>query len=136
MQFSGQFLQKTESKIKAHKSYKTSKTYHKSVSAYQISLAMFERGYSIHMTIDDKLALNLFHVDKEPHIKVNQEICLKCPHRLCTCMCPVENYKLEDDNVVFSWEGCLECGTCRIVCDQGAIAWDYPRGGYGISYRF
>jgi ferredoxin like protein len=87
------------------------------------------------MTIDDKLALNLFHVDKEPHIKVNQEICLKCPHRLCTYICPVENYKLEDDKVVFSWEGCLECGTCRIICDQGALDWNYPRGGFGIIYR-
>ncbi len=88
------------------------------------------------MNIDDKLALNLFHVDKDPHIRVDQEICRNCPHRLCTHVCPVENYKLENDTVVFSWEGCLECGTCRIVCDRGAIVWDYPRGGYGISYRF
>lgn len=89
------------------------------------------------MNIDDKLALNLFHVDKDAHIKVDQEICRKCPHKLCTYGCPAENYKLEgDNNVVFSWEGCLECGTCRIICDQGALDWDYPRGGYGISYRF
>ena len=88
------------------------------------------------MKIDDKLALDLFHVDKDPHIVVNQEICAKCPHRKCTYMCPVENYKVEDNGkVVFSWEGCLECGTCKVVCDQGAITWDYPRGGYGIIYR-
>ena len=87
------------------------------------------------MTIDDKLALNLFHIDKDPHIKVNQDICAKCPHKLCTYMCPVENYKLENDNVVFSWEGCLECGTCQIICDQGAVDRDYPRGGFGIIYR-
>jgi len=90
------------------------------------------------MNIDDKLALNLFHVDKDPHIKVDQEICRQCPHKLCTRVCPVENYTLDgdSDNVVFAWEGCLECGTCRIVCDQGAITWEYPRGGFGISYRF
>jgi len=88
------------------------------------------------MTIDDKLALDLYHVDKDAHIKVDQEICNKCPHRACLHICPVENYKLEEGKVVFSWEGCLECGTCRIVCDQGAIEWDYPKGGYGISYRF
>lgn len=88
------------------------------------------------MKIDDKLALNLFHVDKDQHIQINQEICDKCPHRICTYMCPVENYKVEDNNkVVFSWEGCLECGTCKIVCDQGSVTWDYPRGGYGIIYR-
>jgi len=90
------------------------------------------------MKIDDKLALDLFHVDKDPHITVDSEICRRCPHRACTFTCPVENYTLDEEknNVVFSWEGCLECGTCRIVCDQGALKWDYPRGGYGISYRF
>lgn len=88
------------------------------------------------MKIDDKLALDLFHVDKEAHIKVNLEICDKCPHHACTNTCPVDNYKLENGKIVFSWEGCLECGTCRIVCDQGAVEWDYPKGGFGISYRF
>ncbi len=88
------------------------------------------------MNIDDKLALNLFHVDKDPHITVDQKICHDCPHKICTYVCPVANYKLENDNLIFSWEGCLECGTCRIVCDQGAVEWDYPRRGYGISYRF
>jgi len=87
------------------------------------------------MKIDDKLALDLFHVDKDSHIQVNQEICGTCSHKICTYVCPVENYTLEGDSVVFSWEGCLECGTCRIACDQGAITWDYPRGGFGISYR-
>lgn len=89
------------------------------------------------MNIDDKLALNLYHVDQDPHIQIDQEICRQCPHKLCTYVCPVENYTLNDDNdIVFAWEGCLECGTCRIVCDREAITWDYPRGGYGISYRF
>jgi len=88
------------------------------------------------VNVDDKLALDLFHVDKDAHITVNQEVCAKCPHRLCTYLCPVENYKLEDGKIVFSWEGCLECCTCRIVCDQGALTWDYPRGGFGITYRF
>ncbi|OGO23979.1 MAG: ferredoxin [Chloroflexi bacterium RBG_16_50_9] len=89
------------------------------------------------MNVDDKLALNLFHIDKEPHIKLDKEKCRRCKHKLCTRICPVENYTLdENNNVVFSWEGCLECGTCRIVCDQGALTWDYPRGGCGITYRF
>ena len=89
------------------------------------------------MKIDDKLALDTFHVDTgHPHIKVNSEKCRKCPHRLCTVICPVENYTLNENEVAFSWEGCLECGTCRIVCDQGALEWEYPRGGYGINYRY
>lgn len=90
------------------------------------------------MKTDEKVALDLFHVDKDAHIKVDKEKCLKCPHKLCTYVCPVENYKLSEDgkSVTFSWEGCLECGTCRIICDQGALTWDYPRGGYGITYRY
>jgi len=88
------------------------------------------------MKIDEKLALNLFHVDKEAHIKLNAEICRKCPHKACTRVCPVENYTLNDQGeVIFSWEGCLECGTCKIACDQGSLTWDYPSGGYGILYR-
>lgn len=87
------------------------------------------------MKIDDKLALNLFHVGREPHLKINPDICRTCPHKACTRVCPVENYTLEGDTVVLSWEGCLECGTCRIVCDQGSLEWDYPQGGCGIVYR-
>ena len=87
------------------------------------------------MKIDDKLALNLFHVAKDPHLKIDQAICRTCPHKACTYVCPVENYVIEGEDVVLSWEGCLECGTCRIVCDQGSLEWDYPQGGCGILYR-
>jgi ferredoxin like protein len=87
------------------------------------------------MKIDDKLALNLFHVDEKAHIQIKPEICRKCPHKACTHTCPVANYTLEGDEVVFSWEGCLECGTCKLVCDQGSVTWDYPQGGCGILYR-
>lgn len=88
------------------------------------------------MKTDEKLALNLFHVAKEPHLKIDKEICRKCPHKACTRVCPVENYTLnEDGDVTLSWEGCLECGTCRIICDQGSLTWEYPNGGFGIIYR-
>lgn len=98
-------------------------------------MAVYKRRLGVLMNIDDKLALDLFHVDKDPHITINSEICSKCPHRLCTYTCPVDNYKVVEGKVVFSWEGCLECGTCRVICDQGAVNWNYPRGGFGIIYR-
>ena len=42
-----------------------------------------------------------------------------------------------DGRVLFSYEGCVECGTCRIVCNEfDNVEWTYPRGGYGIQYRF
>ena len=86
------------------------------------------------MKIEEKTALNLYHVDDKPHIEVNKEICRQCPHRRCTYVCPVKNYTLEGEEICFSHEACVECGACRIACDQGAITWDYPRGGFGISY--
>ena len=34
-------------------------------------------------------------------------------------------------------DGCLECGTCRIICnDFSNVEWEYPRGGYGILFKF
>jgi ferredoxin like protein len=38
--------------------------------------------------------------------------------------------------MVFNCEGCLECGTCKVVCDRDAVSWRYPRGGYGVRYRW
>jgi ferredoxin like protein len=38
--------------------------------------------------------------------------------------------------VIFSYEGCLECGTCRMVCSFHAVNWSYPKQGNGVLYRF
>lgn len=89
------------------------------------------------LSIDDKLALVNFKVDEEAHIKVDTVICRTCREKPCLHVCPAENYNLlENGELVFSWEGCLECGTCRIACQKGAIDWSYPRGGFGVRYRY
>jgi ferredoxin like protein len=34
-------------------------------------------------------------------------------------------------------DGCMECGTCRILAaGSGDLEWDYPRGGYGVLFKF
>jgi ferredoxin like protein len=34
-------------------------------------------------------------------------------------------------------DGCVECGTCRVIAEpSGDIEWSYPRGGYGILFKF
>jgi ferredoxin like protein len=34
-------------------------------------------------------------------------------------------------------DGCMECGTCRVLCEEaGDIVWNYPRGGYGVLFKF
>ena len=78
-----------------------------------------------------------FTVDSKSHIKVNRAICDICSERPCLYVCPVQNYQLsQEGSVDFLWQGCLECGACRTACMKGAVEWHYPRGGYGVSYRY
>lgn len=88
------------------------------------------------MAIEDKLTTTRFNVNAEPHIKVNTKVCEACLEKPCLYVCPVLNYVLRDGKLVFSWQGCLECGACRIACAKDAIDWAYPRGGFGVCLRY
>lgn len=84
-----------------------------------------------------RLKFSRYRLDREAHIRVNYEKCGKCLHRACLTACPAQCYLPQPEKgVVFNYEGCLECGTCYLLCDQGALNWRFPRGGCGISYRF
>ncbi len=42
-------------------------------------------------------------------------------------MCPADLYELNDEgDMMVNWEGCLECGTCLICCDERALTWTLP----------
>lgn len=89
------------------------------------------------LSIEDKLYLNNFKVYKEPHIRLkNKKMCRKCEKKPCISVCPVQNYREVNGEIEFSWEGCLECGSCRVVCKYGVIEWKYPQGGFGIKYKY
>jgi len=91
------------------------------------------------MKIDEKLAVNSFKNDKESHIKITHSICReKCKIRYCIYVCPGHLYSFnEETNEMFvEFAGCLECGTCKVACIEGAIEWTYPKGEYGVQYRF
>jgi ferredoxin like protein len=89
------------------------------------------------MSVQEKILLNLYRLGREKaHITVNMEICKQCELKPCLYVCPVENYKLEDGEVAFSCDACVECGACRLVCAAGAIEWSYPRGGLGVCFRY
>ena len=46
-------------------------------------------------------------------------------------------FTVETGQVELTADGCLECGTCRVLCEEsGEITWNYPRGGYGILFKF
>lgn len=89
------------------------------------------------MTVEDKLGLNLFHTDEEnSHIQVNTACTDEAEIRKLLLACPAGCYKEADGKLTFSWLGCLECGTCRVL-SAGKIVedWHYPENGAGVQYR-
>ncbi|WP_404294752.1 ferredoxin family protein (plasmid) [Microvirga sp. RSM25] len=91
------------------------------------------------LRVEDKLFLNRYLVDAGgPHIKVR-------PHEkpgpnliALTRVCPAKCYELNDKGQVeITADGCMECGTCRVLCEaSGEIEWNYPRGGFGVLFKF
>jgi ferredoxin like protein len=87
-------------------------------------------------SVEDKLAVNRYSIDRDVHIQVDLEICNQCDKHFCVFVCPAQCFKLAGGRITFSFEGCLECGSCRIVCPDRAVDWTLPRAGFGISYQF
>ncbi|MBH1961006.1 MAG: ferredoxin family protein [Rhodocyclales bacterium] len=91
--------------------------------------------------VEEKLFQNRYKVDTgRPHISIKDpEICTnQCSSQQCAVCCPAGCYTQEGNGrIVLITDGCLECGTCRIICDDHRnVAWEYPRGGYGILFKF
>ena len=89
------------------------------------------------MNIDDLQQMTQFQVDEKSHIIIDKEICKSCDHRACVPGCPANCYTWDEETQLLSvvYETCLECGTCYVICDKGALDWAYPRGGYGVCFR-
>ncbi|MDR2132686.1 MAG: 4Fe-4S dicluster domain-containing protein [Clostridiales Family XIII bacterium] len=89
------------------------------------------------MRVDDKLGFVRFKVDEQnPHIVLNEDYDDEKEIRLLVMACPAGLYAYEDGKLSFNCEGCLECGTCRVLSLGKAIeSWSYPRGGKGVEYR-
>ena len=89
------------------------------------------------MSVDDKLALDLFHTDEEEsHIKVDLDYRDEAEIRKLLLACPAECYKWIDGKLTFSHLGCLECGTCKVLSEGKVVEdWNYPVGTKGVEYR-
>ncbi len=91
------------------------------------------------MDVAEKLAMNAIKQDTESHIVIDAEVCReRCTERYCVRACPAQLYEWSEETgrMLVEYAGCLECGTCLVACREDALAWRYPRGGYGVQYRY
>lgn len=87
------------------------------------------------LNIQKRIDRILFRPAAESHIKLNPKACMACQEKPCLLVCPAGMFSLSGDGqeVIYSHEGCLECGTCYVVCSE--LSWQYPEGGFGVIYR-
>jgi ferredoxin like protein len=89
--------------------------------------------------VEDKLFQNRYLVDAgRPHITVTPHTVPSSRLLALTRICPAGCYSQADSGQVeIITDGCVECGTCRVVAEpHGEITWNYPRGGFGILFKF
>ena len=85
----------------------------------------------------DNLYKGKYKTDDASHLKIkDQEVCAKCEDKPCIARCPAEVYELENGEILVAYENCVECGVCKIICPYDNIEWEYPRGGYGVVWKF
>lgn len=91
------------------------------------------------MDVAAKLTKNAIKADAESHILIDADVCrARCKERPCLRVCPAALYEwnAEADRMVVEHAGCLECGTCLVACRHDALSWEYPKGGFGVQYRY
>ena len=89
--------------------------------------------------MEENLGVNKFNVDDgHEHIVIEKEKFSIDELAKLIKACPAALYDLDDQgNIRFDFAGCLECGTCRVLCGNTLIKkWNYPQGTFGIEYRF
>jgi ferredoxin like protein len=92
------------------------------------------------VNVDGKLGTLTYKADHESHIKISDTtVCLeKCSGKPCVTACPAAVYNWEDaqKKIIVSYENCIECGACRMLCPFDNIKCHWPRGGFGVQYKF
>ena len=92
----------------------------------------------VSVNVDEKLAVDKFEVDEgNPHIVLREEPGPAAFDKLVLC-CPAGLYRRDEEgSPSFDCAGCLECGTCRMLCGDTLLEkWEFPQGGMGVSYRY
>lgn len=94
------------------------------------------------VNVEEKLGVDKFNVDEEnPHIVLKKEGQDTPEYRKefekLVVACPAHLYSINDDGSYrFDYAGCLECGTCRVLCGKTILEkWEFPQGTFGIEFR-
>jgi ferredoxin like protein len=95
---------------------------------------------SIPLNLNEKLASNVFRVNaKQPHITLKPNLDDAAQSAIVNTLiaaCPAGLYRLQNDRLICRFEGCLECGTCRVLSSGKVVkSCKYPDGGVGVEYR-
>lgn len=88
--------------------------------------------------VDAYLAKNTYNTDPDyAHIVMKPEPSDAEFDKLVMA-CPANRYRLnEDGKKSFYYEGCLECGTCRVLCNDTILErWTFPHKDKGIEYQY
>ena len=73
--------------------------------------------------------------DTGDFISIDNEKCNNCDR--CLVICIKSLWKKKDGKIYIIPEyksRCVECGSCALVCEPGAINFSYPAGGTGVVY--
>lgn len=93
---------------------------------------------AITVNVDEYLAVNKYEVDEgNPHITLADDLDDAEFDKLVK-VCPAALYKRDEDGArSFDYAGCLECGTCRVLCEGTVVSkWKFPEAMMGVEYRF
>lgn len=92
------------------------------------------------MNIDERLGLIQFKNDHQTHIAIKDaHVCLNtCKDKPCAVLCPAAVYEWNEEKkkIIAQFENCIECGGCRMICPYLNIDCHWPRGGFGVSYKY
>jgi ferredoxin like protein len=91
--------------------------------------------------VEQKLGYLTYKADHEhSHISIpDATICAdKCQDKPCLTGCPAQVYTWEEvqKKTIVSYENCIECGACRMLCPFDNIKCHWPRGGFGVQYKW
>jgi ferredoxin like protein len=89
------------------------------------------------LSIPDLLSANKYELDEVSHIRLDQRLYKESlTAESLLYVCPAQVYTKQGEEIIADHAGCLECGTCLVACSDGFLTWNYPRGSFGIIYRY